>query len=82
MSKDWYKAEAFNRSEYEREIEKSLILHELRELMDEKREINRKLKEVRKNPYWEDRIPYISQLNKRKREIERLIDIGLEKIEI
>ena len=78
MSKSWAKAECFDRTSYEREIELDLMRHELKALREEKATVENALDNIRKRPYWEDRIPYIRQLNKRlseiKNEIERLFD--------
>ena len=74
MSKVWYKAECFDKVSYEREIELDLLRNELKPLKEERTRLRNELTEVRKKPYWEDRIPYIHKLNKRLDEIEKEIE--------
>lgn len=74
MSKVWYNAEAFDRTSYDREIEKQLLREELAPLKQEKRQIESKLNEIRKKWNWEDYIPTIRKLNNRKKEIETEIE--------
>lgn len=43
-------------------------------LLAREREIVAKLDNIRKSPYWEDRIPYIHKLNEEKKYINEELD--------
>lgn len=45
-----------------------------RKLLAREKEIVAELTEIRKSPYWEDRIPYIHKLNEEKMSINRELD--------